>query len=186
VDSSGSWQWQYLDLVNTVKKLYVSKSVGCFWTGEGVTGFSNLSYNMASVKKFLLMGERQISTEDCFWNVMAHTQKPDFVFRWKGRVLLNRRGRQFSRLPTAEVCAPALVMLDTPCSEVVWRVPTTHSIRQFSLHFPSRASPCAITFQLDSKRHWGGRRWSASVPLSDYRFTTQTDRQTTGQQGPVS
>jgi len=25
-----------------------------------------------------------------------------------------------------------------------------HSIRQFPLHFPSRASPCAITFQLDS------------------------------------
>jgi len=28
-------------------------------------------------------------------------------------------GRQFSRLLTAEVCASALVMLDTPCSEVV-------------------------------------------------------------------
>jgi hypothetical protein len=42
-------------------------------------------------------------------------------------------------------------MLDTPCSEVVWRVLDTHSVRQFSLHFPSRASPCAITFQLDSK-----------------------------------
>jgi hypothetical protein len=26
----------------------------------------------------------------------------------------------------------------------------THSIRQFPIHFPSRASPCAITFQLDS------------------------------------
>jgi hypothetical protein len=26
----------------------------------------------------------------------------------------------------------------------------THSIRQFPLHFPIRASPCAITFQLDS------------------------------------
>jgi hypothetical protein len=26
----------------------------------------------------------------------------------------------------------------------------THSIRQFPLHFPSRTSPCAITFQLDS------------------------------------
>jgi len=38
----------------------------------------------------------------------------------------------------------------TPCSEVVWRVLATHSIRQFPLHFPSRASPCAITFQLDS------------------------------------
>ena len=25
-----------------------------------------------------------------------------------------------------------------------------HSIRHFPLHFPSRASPCAVTFQLDS------------------------------------
>jgi hypothetical protein len=41
-------------------------------------------------------------------------------------------------------------MLDTPCSEVVWRVLATHSIRQFPLHFPARASPCAITFQQDS------------------------------------
>jgi hypothetical protein len=30
------------------------------------------------------------------------------------------------------------------------RVLATHSIRQFPLHFPSRASPCAITFQLES------------------------------------
>ena len=41
-------------------------------------------------------------------------------------------------------------MLVTPCSEVVWRVLATHSIRQFPLHFSSRASSRAITFQLDS------------------------------------
>ena len=35
---------------------------------------------------------------DCVWNVMAHAQKPDFVFRRNWRVNLNRRGRQFSRL----------------------------------------------------------------------------------------
>jgi hypothetical protein len=84
------------------------------------------------------------------WNVMAHAQKPDFVFRRNGRVHLNRRGRQFSRLLAAEVCASAVVILDIPCSEVVWRVLATHSIRQFRLHCPSRASPRAITFQLDS------------------------------------
>jgi hypothetical protein len=87
------------------------------------------------------------------WNVMAHAPKPDFVLRRNGRVHLNRRGRQFSRLLAAEVCASAVVMLDAPCSEVVWRVLATHSIRQFPLHFPSRASPCAITFQLDSTSH---------------------------------
>jgi len=85
---------------------------------------------------------------DCVWNVMAHMQKPDF-----GRniqVHLNQQGHQFSLLLAAKVWASAVVMLDTPCSEVVWRVLATHSIRQFPPHFPSRASPCAITFQLDS------------------------------------
>jgi len=84
------------------------------------------------------------------WNVTAHPQNPDFVFRRNGRVHLNRRGRQFSRLLAAQVRTSAVVMLDTPCSEVVWRVLATHSIRQFPLQFPSHASPCAITFQLES------------------------------------
>jgi len=90
---------------------------------------------------------------DCVWNVVAHAQKPDFVFRRNGRVHLNRQGRQFSRILAAKLCAPAVVMLDTPCSEVVWRVLATLSIRQFPLHFSSRASPCAIRFQLDSNRN---------------------------------
>ena len=46
---------------------------------------------------------------DCVWNVNAHAQKPDFVFRRNGRVHLNRRGRQFSRLLAIEVCALAVV-----------------------------------------------------------------------------
>jgi len=75
---------------------------------------------------------------DCIWNVMAHAQKPDFVFRRNGLVHLNRPGgHQFSRLLAAEVCESAVVMLDKPCSDVVWRVLATHSIRQFPLHFPS-------------------------------------------------
>jgi len=59
-------------------------------------------------------------------------------------------GRQFSRLLAAEVCASAVVTLDTPCSEVVWRVLAAHCIRQFPFHFPCHASACAITFQPDS------------------------------------
>jgi len=59
-------------------------------------------------------------------------------------------GRQFSRLLAAEVCASAVVMLETSFSEVVWRVLATHSIRQFPLHFPSSASLCGVTFQLDT------------------------------------
>jgi len=84
------------------------------------------------------------------WNVMAHMQKPDFIIQWNVWVHLNRRGRQFSRLLAAKVCASVVVMQDTPCSEVVWRVLATHSIRQFPLHFPSCASLCAITFQVES------------------------------------
>jgi hypothetical protein len=73
---------------------------------------------------------------NCVWNVTAHAQKPDFVFRRNGRVHLNRLGRLFSRLLSAEVCASAVVILETLCSKVVWRVLATHSIRKFPLHFP--------------------------------------------------
>ena len=113
---------------------------------------------------------------DCVWNVMAHAQKPDFVFRRNGRVHLNRRGRQFSRLLAAEVCASAVVMLDTPCSEVVWRVLTTHSIRQFPRHFPFLASPCAITFQLDSTYLLYGIRNGRKVSESFRHNNRRPDR----------
>ena len=86
---------------------------------------------------------------DCVWNVMAHAQNPDFVFRRNERVHFNRRVRQFSRLLAAEVFTLVAVIVDAPCSEVVWRVLTTHSVRQVPLHFPSRASPCAIIFRSD-------------------------------------
>ena len=99
---------------------------------------------------------------------MSHAQKPDFVFQRNGRVHLNRRGRQFSRLLAAEVCASAVVMLSTQCPEIVWRVLATHSIRQFPLHFPSRASPCAITFQLVSTtKHQ--LPYSTTLPLQHRR-----------------
>ena len=125
-------------------------------------------YSKLSVMIFRLSSERVCSCRrdlssprllyppvDCVWNVMAHAQKPDFVFRRNGRVNLNRRGRQFSRLLTAEVCVSAVVMLDTPCSEVVRKVLATYSIRQFPLDFPTRAAPCAITFQLDYQQNTG-------------------------------
>jgi len=88
---------------------------------EGAAYFRNVCYSV-----------------DCIWNVMTHAQKPDFVFRRKGWVHLNRRGRQFSGPLAAEVCASAVVMLDTPCPEVAWRVLATHTICQFALQFPSR------------------------------------------------
>ena len=135
-------------------------SCSCWTTTIECTPFLLFCLTVISVLSHLSLGVRSTFIRsmfrivlDCVWNVVAHAQKPDFVFRGNGRVHLNRRGRQFSRLLAAEVCASAVlmvVMLDTPCSEVVWRILATHSIRKFRLHFSSRASPNAITFQLDS------------------------------------
>jgi len=82
---------------------------------------------------------------DCVWNVMAHAWKSDFVFRRNRRVHLSRRRRQFIRLLAAEVCASAH-QVPRLCEEY-W-LPTPFA--SFPLHFHSRASPCAITFQLES------------------------------------
>jgi len=68
----------------------------------------------------------------CVWNVLAHVQKQDFIFRRNRHVHLNRQGRQFSRLLAAEVCASVLVMLDTPHSEEVW---------EYWLHTPFASFP---------------------------------------------
>ena len=122
------------------------------WTVIRTFGFTSLPgdlrYSMRSLVVTASLKENP-SIVDCVWNVMAHAQKPDFVYRRNGWVHLNRRGRQLSRLLAAESSASAVVMLDTPRSEAVCNVLATHSIRQFSLHFPSGASPCVITFQLD-------------------------------------
>ena len=76
------------------------------------------------------------------WNVMAHAQKPDFVFRAKRTSPFKSvcgGGGDVSSVDycAAEVCASAVVMLDTPCSVVVWRVLAAHCIRQLPLHFLS-------------------------------------------------
>jgi len=65
----------------------------------------------------------------------------------------NRRGHQFSRLLAGELCTSAYRVCTARaslCSAVMWRLLVTHCILLFPLHFSSRASPCAITFQLDS------------------------------------
>jgi hypothetical protein len=79
----------------------------------------------------------------CIWNVMAHTQKPDFIFWHNGWFHLNWRGRQCSRILAAKVCASAVVMLDTPRSEVVRRIlatqcmccdPWVHVVADYARH----------------------------------------------------
>jgi len=56
------------------------------------------------------------SQVEASWNVMAHVQKPDFIFRRNGRFHLNRlRGGVSSVDYWQQECAPsAVVMLDTP------------------------------------------------------------------------
>jgi hypothetical protein len=64
-----------------------------------------------------------------------------------------RGGRQFSRLLAAELRTSACRVCTARaslCSAVMWRLLVTHSILLFPLHFSSRASPCAITFQTQS------------------------------------
>jgi hypothetical protein len=97
---------------------------------------------------------------ECVRNVMAHAQKPDLVFRRKGRVHLNRRGRQFSRLLAAELCASAVVMPGTLSSEVVWSgVKRTG----YPLHSPVSTSlplPCVAVCHHVSTGLYRFNKWS--------------------------
>ena len=98
------------------------------------------------------MGIKIGAEVDCVWNVIAHAHKLDFIFFAAKRTspFKSAGGRNFSRLLAAEVCASAVVMLHTACSEVVWKVLATNCIRQFPPSLPLRGSPCAITLQLES------------------------------------
>jgi len=82
---------------------------------------------------------------------MAHAQKPHFVFRLNGRVHLNRRGSQFSRLLAAGGVRISVSNAGYTTFRGRVTVLATHSIRQFPLQFPSRASPCATTFRTQYK-----------------------------------
>jgi len=106
--------------------------------------WSNLAYVPSKIKTPLRFARYR--PVEMWW----HTHRNQILsFRETDESISIGGGRQFSRLLAAEVWASAVVTLDTPCSEVVWRLLATHSILQFPLHFPFHASPCAITFQLD-------------------------------------
>ena len=115
----------------------------------------------ACLSKNLLTSQKNVV--DCVWTVMAHVQKPDFVFRWNGRVHLNRWGCQLSWLLAAEVCAAVVVMLDTPCSEAVWRVLATHSIS------PSLPLPCiTVCHHISTGLFLHLQCWNAGKSLLEY------------------
>ena len=81
------------------------------------------------------------------WNAMAHAQKPDLVFQRNGRVHLNRRGSQFSRLPAVGECGSAGRPWLDHVPRHSARVVATLSNCLFPLHFPFHASPCDVTFR---------------------------------------
>ena len=82
---------------------------------------------------------------------MAHAQKPDFVFRLNGRVHLNWRGASVQSTTGSRVVR----ISGSNAGYTTFRgsvkgtgYPTPFA--SLPLHFPSCASPCAITFQLES------------------------------------
>jgi hypothetical protein len=150
------------------------------WTTKKFCGYANyvwyIKYGDNDLKRkivcFLFQREQRdeegLYNVDCVWNAMAQAHKPDFVFRRKEQVHLNRRGLQFSRLLAAEVCASAIVMLDTPCSEVVWWVLATHSILQFSLHFPSLRPRVPSHFNWTLRQTQHGLEYRTHRPIRFY------------------
>ena len=104
-----------------------------------------------------------ISAAHCRGQLKYDDTRAEARFRLSASPFKSAGGRQFSRLLAAKLCSSAVVMMDKPCYEVVWRVLATHSFRQFPLHFPSRASPRAGTFQLESTN----RRTSCGEAAAD-------------------
>jgi len=83
---------------------------------------------------------------------MAHVQKPDFVFRRSGRVHLNRRWASVQSTTGSRVVR----ISGSNAGYTMFRGSVKSTGYPFHspvspLHFPSRASPCAITFQLESR-----------------------------------
>jgi hypothetical protein len=82
------------------------------------------------------------------WNVMAHVQKR---FRLSAKRASPFKSEGASVQSTTDSRGVRISRSNAGYTMFRGSVKsTTHSIRRFPLHFPSRASPCAITFQLDS------------------------------------
>ena len=67
---------------------------------------------------------------------MAHAQKPDFVFRRNGRVDLNRQGASVQTTVGSRGVRIGVSNAGYTIFRGTVRVLATHSIYQFSLHFP--------------------------------------------------
>jgi len=89
---------------------------------------------------------------------MAHAQKPHFVFRLNGPVHLNRRGESVQSTAGSQGVRISVSNAGYTMFRGRVRVLATHSIRQFPFHFPSRASPCAITFRTQYTKYFAAYR----------------------------
>jgi hypothetical protein len=110
-------------------------------------------------------------------NVMAHAQKPDFFFQRNGRVPLNRRGRRFSRLLAANVCASTVVesswnvMDHGDAREGKWRgnwrmewvASTLHTTSEHGVSSITTADPHAST--ASSRLNWRPCRFKWTRPF---------------------
>jgi hypothetical protein len=78
------------------------------------------NYRQVCIKSYTCSA--RVSSVACLYEVRLRFKCNDT----RAEVHLNGQGRQFIRILAAEVRASAVVVLDTPCSEVVWRywIPT--------------------------------------------------------------
>jgi hypothetical protein len=88
-------------------------------------------------------------------------------------------GGQFSPILAAEVCA-AVLMLDTPCYEVVRIVLATHSIRQFPFHTPTarRRVPSHFNCALPAVWMWCPQNASDCGQFAQLLITTTSQTNT--------
>ena len=108
---------------------------------------------MTDIQRVCLLQDTHSGVEHV-WNVMAYAQKPDFVFQRNGRVHLNRRGESVqsttgSRGVRISGSNGSNAGYTVFCGAVQDYWPPT-PLACFPLHFPYRASPCAIRFQPSS------------------------------------
>ena len=134
------------NLTTFMCRLSLNLETSTSWNSQGPVQVCNgTALPFQGRKTFKSFGEVKLVR-----NVMAHAQKPEFVFPRNGRVHLNRWGRPLSRLLTVEECGSVvvmIVMLDRLRSEVNWNCSGYPLHSPVPLHFPSRASPCVTRFR---------------------------------------
>ena len=94
---------------------------------------------------------------------MAHAQRPNFLFRRTRTSPFKSAGASVQSTDGSRGVRIRFSNAGFTTFRGSVRVLAIHSIRQFPLHFPSRASPCAVRFQTHSttlqSKIWIVVRW---------------------------